>query len=166
MTQFDEINVKTLHVRTTSTHPDGFLRGDHVSSAAADRIPVSKVVHRRILQTDFEPTDATADKTFQYIAGGDGTVNALHYTINSAPTGTDTVTIDLQKAVDGSGAFSTVLTSTITVNSGTTTDTRAAGSINTSSYNQYDRFNLVINDSGGGSGSGLLVSVEFNEEPS
>lgn len=165
-TTMDELQVKTCHIETTATAPDGSWSDQHISSAAADRITAGKVVHRRTITYEIpNATVVPASDEIHYMAEGAGTIAGLSYSITTAPTSSDTVTIDLLKAADGSSSFSTVLTSAVTINSGTTTSTRAAGTVNTAAYNQYDRFRLTVTSTGS-TEAGLVVNVNMNENPS
>ena len=162
--EFDEIRTGTAHVRTTLTLPDGTIKNNHVSSAAADRIVAGKTEHQKHFSYEEGTTDTTATTELQYLSYGAGDVAALDYSIRTAPTSSDTVTIDLLKSADGANSYSSVLTAAVVINSGTTADTRAQGSVSTAAYNQYDRLKMTITVVGT-SAAGLIVNAILNEEP-
>jgi len=134
-----------------------------ISSAAP--ISDTKTVHRYT----FELT-----QTGTVVAGKAGRINYSSGTLlevtaaitEAQATGNYAVTVDLKKSTGG-GAFASVLSSTLTLNSGNTLYVPVLATINTSSLIASDILLIVVTVSGnsGAQAQGLAVTVTLSENP-
>jgi len=141
----------------------GSVADAQVSASAA--IAATKIVHQFPLTHQQATGSAVADQTVQlHMANGAGTLVALKASVDTAAVGDSTVTVDLQKSTAG-GAFATVLTAVVTVNSSTVVRTVSSGTFASTSYVAGDIFRLVI-DATAGTGTlpqGLCVTAFVRE---
>lgn len=176
MTTFDTHTEHKQGATITGTFnpPAGSIKDTHVSSSSADRIAAGKTQHQKTFTVDTDPAVAvSASDSRDYLrhrAVGAGTVTDFNASLEAAITGAYTYTIDLQKATDGSNTFSSVLTSTITLDNATAADTKVAATVDSTKadYVADDRFKIVVTRAGasGTDGQGLLVAATVNENPS
>lgn len=152
--------VGTLNVPAGSITNAGILSGTNVDA--------SKLVHRHAINYFQASGSSVASATVPiFIARGTTvTLQAIEAAILVAAAGAATVTIDLQKST-GAGAFATVLSSVITLNSSTVVRTATAGTINTASGTDGDIWQLVITATAGGGTlpQGLIVTLNLDETP-
>lgn len=88
-------------------------------------------------------TNVVTTNEIVHIAKYAGAVESFEAVADTVPTGSATVVVDLQKSTGGA-AFSTVLTSTITINSSSTNRTAVAGTVNTATYSAGDLFKIIV----------------------
>ena len=160
-----ETTLETATVQTTLNFPDGSVKNASVSSSADHRIAYTKCEGYFSLTKAFEGTP-TVDEYFFYIPADAGTIVGGSYRFETLPTSTKTMTLDIKKASDGSASTATMLSSSPTINSGSTASTRAGFSFSSGSYSQYDV--IIISIAEGGSGTqltDLVVTLHFNETP-
>lgn len=142
---------------------DGTVTDAKVAASAG--ISTSKMNHRhRVNHAQASGSSATAQTVNKYIATAAGTVADINAMIDTAATSTGTVTVDLKKSTGG-GAFASVLSSVITINSSTTVRTAVAGAITSAAYIAGDIFQFVITATGSTLPQGLTVSATFDEAP-
>ena len=157
----------TTAVTGTMSLPSGSVKDGSVSSDANDRISGSKVKQQymvRVLQSD-GGLSSTLDEIF-YRATSAGTIKSIRFSVETAPTSTIVHTIDILKAADGSGSFSSIITA-ITINSSTTIQTATAVTVGTSSYSADDRFKVDVSTTGSGTNtSDILIEMLVEENPS
>lgn len=165
----EPVRVDVLTVGSTFNAPAGSIANTNVSSTAGDRISAEKteaqysVVWATATATT---TVASVTKTI-HAAEAAGTIVGLAVCPESVPDGDYQYTVDIQKAADASGSFSSILSSAEVVDSTSTDYTRQDVAINTTSYSADDRFQIVITASGtsGTQGAGLTVRLTLREEP-
>jgi hypothetical protein len=159
-----DATIRNLVVTGTLALPAGSLTNSHIA-AGAD-IATSKLVHRHVLNYHQASGAAMADATVPLFIGRytTGLLVAVEAAILVAAVGDSTVTIDLQKSTGG-GAFATVLTATIDIDSTTVVRTVLAGTLDSTSFTAGDIYQLVI-DATAGTGTlpqGLNVTVTIDE---
>lgn len=136
--------------------------------AAGANIETTKTVHRHAVNYSQASGASVASATVPiYIARGTTvTLQAIEVAILVAAAGAATVTIDLQKSTGG-GAFATVLTGTIDIDSSTTVRTAVVGTLNTTGGTDGDIWQLVITATAGGGTlpQGLIVTLTLDETP-
>ncbi len=151
---------------TTMKIPDATLTDAGVNGSA--KIAASKLVHRPVENYQQAPgSDVVAATVPLFIAHKAGSVIAIEVAGLSIPSGDKTVTVDLQKSTGG-GAFATILTGVVTIDSGETARVAVAGTINTAAFVDGDVFQLVVavTGSSGTQVQGLVVTVTFDQDPS
>lgn len=97
-----------------------------------------------------------------------GSVKAFIVSVDTAPTGGDKAfTVDLQKST-GAGAYASVLSAVITINSSSTAKTAYSATISSASYSANDLFKVIVTTSGstGTQGYGVQATAFFDENPS
>lgn len=107
-----------------------------------------------------------ATRTF-HIARASGTIASIEAVITGTVTAGDyTATIDLKKSTGG-GAFASVLSATIVMDSGNIVRVLEAGSINSSSYIDGDLLQTTVAVAGasGSQSQGLTILVTLWENP-
>lgn len=144
----------------------GFADADLRSGANLDP---AKMRHRHAVSYGQKNgTDVTTETKMVHIAKAAGTIQTIEVVSATAPTGGDKAfTVDLHKSTGG-GAFATVLSAVVTVNSSDTDRVIEAGTLSTATYADGDIFAIVVTTSGstGSQGQGLCVTVNFDEQPS
>ena len=149
--------------------PSGAVNNTAFSSNSADRLDATKANHQKHVHY-FSRTDESTDTVFAveevfHVAQGAGTIVACYVSNESTPTGGDlSYTCDVKKASNGSGTYATILSGTI---SPPADNTVGSGTLSTTTYSQYDRFQVDINTSGstGTNGIGVVVTLILNEAP-
>ena len=121
-------------------YPAGSISDSHVS-ASAD-ISGSKLQRNSPWVINQEGT--AADRTIQQFMKGDGSLILFTVWCGTAPTGANSVTIDLQ--VNGDS----VLASAVTLDSGSSANTEYTGTITSVSFTDGQRVSVVINETTGG----------------
>jgi GH43 family beta-xylosidase len=157
-----------LHVQGTISARTINLPADSVNNAAviaAAGISASKVEQQHSVRHETADGTAVAASTNQvFIAyGATGTVVAFRVACTVAPTGADTVTVDLQKSTGGA-AFATVLTGVVTLNVSSVARVVQSGTISATSFVAGDIFRIVVTASGT-SCQGLIAQAVLRESP-
>lgn len=144
--------------------PAGSVGDAHID--ATDPLSTNKVTHQHAATYAQASGAVVADATqLFYIARATGTIAAMKVAIDTAPTGGDKAyTVDLKKSTGG-GAFASILSAVVTVNSSSTSLSVVAGTLSTATYAASDIFEIVVDASGstGTQGYGVCVLVEFEE---
>ena len=148
--------------------PSGSVNNAAFSSNITDRLAATKADHQKhiIWKTDTDSTTVADHEEILHIAQGDGVIVAAFVANETAPTGGDLdYTVDIKMTTNGSGAYTTILSSPIT---SPADNTVVSGTLSQTTYSQYSRFLLDINTSGstGTNGIGVTVCLILNEEPS
>lgn len=143
-----------------------FLMDRDVSEFA--EISADKLQHRHVVRsTQANGADVASSTELLHIAKAAGTVRSVEVRVTTAPTGGDKqFTVDVQKASDGSGSWTSLLTGVITVDSGEADDTKIAGTLVASpSFVEGDAVRVVVAASGstGSQGQGVAVVVNLDE---
>lgn len=147
-------------IRNPSTieYPPGSIADSHVAASAA--ISGSKL--QRNAPWIVHQEGVAADRTFNLFMKGDGSLALLTLWCGTAPTGANTVTIDLQK----NGV--TVLSAVVTLSSASVANTEYTGTIDTTAFSDGDRLSVVINETTGGTPvqdcADIGVRVDLNED--
>lgn len=149
--------------------PNGTVVDADVSSGA--KIQASKLINRHHLgYGQKDGIDVVSETKLLYIAHAAGTVQRVRVRPTTAPTGGDKkFTVDIQKASNASGTWTSLLTAVITVDSSSADDTYQDGSLIASpTLSGGDAVRVVITASGttGSQGQGFVVSVHLDEDPS
>lgn len=151
----------------TMTIPSGTITNDSVKSDA--KIAGSKMQQtRQYNHSQAGANIAAATEYFSIVTGTTGTLVSIEAAILETAAGGDrTVTIDLQKSTGG-GAFATVLSSTIQLDSGNTIRVLEAGAISATGLVDGDILKLIVTVGGttGTQPQGLVVTVNWYEDPS
>ena len=150
----------------TMNIPTGTVVNASVSPSAG--IAATKTVHQFPLShTQNDGSDVTTQTELIHIAYGAGTVVAVEAVCDQAPDGDETITIDLL-ASSGGGAFATMLTAAIVLDSGNTDRVAEAGTVSGSNtYADGDILEITVVDGAGtgNQGQGLCVTVWVRESP-
>lgn len=151
------------------TVPAGAINNAAIAAAAA--IDASKVQQQYVLtHTQKTGTDVTAQTHILHIARAAGTLLDVDVVADTVPTGNGvdkTVTVDIKKSTAG-GAFSTLLTGTIQIDSADTDKTPIVGTpVATPTYIAGDLIESVVTVAGsvGTQAQGLCVRIILNESP-
>jgi hypothetical protein len=164
--QIQDLTVRNLVVTGNLTLPKNSIDGDIIKDGAG--IGAAKIVHRRSLDYQQANGAAIADATVPVVIarGTTGTIIAIEVAILTAAAGDSTVTIDLQKSTGG-GAFASVLSAPIAINSSTVVRTPVVGVLSATSFTDGDVLLLVV-DATVGTGTlpqGLIVTATVDETP-
>lgn len=170
MTSRDEDNV--LHVGThtfsnTVSLPSNTVSNATVKSAAA--IASSKVIHRTpiIYQQDDVGVVVSAD-AYIYLATFAGTIQTVEVRPMTAPTGGDLqFTVDIKKAAEASGSFSSILSAAEVVDNTSVDNTLQEAVVTTPGIIDGDclQISITVSGSTGTQGSGVIVAVYVDENP-
>lgn len=109
---------------------------------------------------------ANATEYFNAVRGTTGEIVAIEMALTETiPSGDKTVTIDLQKST-GAGAFATVLSGTVVLNSSSVLRTLVAGTISSGDLADGDilKLTVTIGGSTGTDPQGLVVTVILRED--
>lgn len=142
--------------------PDGTVTNASVLAGAG--IAATKLEHQFPVryQTVAGTAVATATHPIHIAHGATGDLVALRVACTTAPTTSDTVTVDLQKSTAG-GAFASVLTGVVTLNSSSTARVVQSGTISSAPFVTTDIFQVVVVASGT-SCQGLVVVAVLRED--
>lgn len=155
----DDVVIRGHLSTETMTIPPSTVTDASVATGAA--IDPDKIVNRfRRSLTQAHGSAGTAERRAIHVALRDGTLNACTAALSVAPTSTGTHTIQIKK--NGSN----ILSSAIVLDNANTAYTKEdAGSFTSSTYVAGDFFEVDVTVSGATLGQGLIVEVEFDEEP-
>lgn len=161
----DRLHVTQLSASSFTPPASCITNAAIVDSAGID---AAKVVHQFSLDYTQAPgSDVVAATQDLHIAQAAGTVEAVEAVLTGQIPSVDrTAVIDVQKSTAG-GAFASVLTATLTLNSSNTIRVPVDATVNTSAYADADILRIVVT-LGGSSGThpqGLLVTVTVTENP-
>lgn len=152
----------------TLTLPSGTVTNAMVASGAAiaqtKLIGEYRQVYRQVAGTAIV---AAAKWEFDIIRGATATVLQFAAAItDTLPSGDHAVTVDLHKGNAG-GAFASILTAPITLDSGNALRTAVAATIATAALVADDILRVVVAVSGasGAQGEGLVVAMTLSEDP-
>jgi hypothetical protein len=144
----------------TFTAPDASVTNAMIAASAG--IAATKVVHQiPVRYSSAVGSAATSATQVIHIARTAGTINSIEVVAETAPTSTDTVTVDL-KAGNSSTAYASVLSSVVTLDNTTSDREVVAGTISTADYSDGDSLELVVTVTGS-SCEGLCVLVNLFE---
>lgn len=147
---------------TTFTPPAGSITNAAVVAGAG--VEYTKLVHYFPVRYQTATGTAVTAATHPiHIARASGTIVAAKAYCTVAPTGGDSVTIDLQKG-NQSTSFATILSSTIVLNSSDANRQVNDGTLSVTSYSADDEFQAVVTVSGT-TGQGLCVVLYLAENP-
>ncbi len=149
--------------------PQQAVTGGMISADAANRIPASKVIHRPDVNYSQENGgDVVSETRMVRVCRGSGTINQVALRPGTVPAGGNKqYTVDVQKAVDASGTWTSVLSSPITVDSTAVANTRKLGTLSGSPVvADGDTLRVVVTASGstGTQGQGVVVTVGMDEQ--
>lgn len=160
--------IEQLVVSGTVSLPDGGVSNDEINAGAS--IDSSKLKQRPDMSyAQADGSDVVSETILTRVCRAAGTLVAIEARVTTAPTGGDKqFTVDIQKASDGSGSWSTLLTGVITFASGDSGNTKKAGTaIGTPTTAAGDALRIVVTASGstGSQGQGLVVTPIYEEAP-
>lgn len=139
------------------------------STLTTDRLAYTKAVHYSQKVLSIAPaTTVTTQTVAIHMAYGAATISHVWIRPATAPAGGDLkYTVDIQKAADGSGSLSSVLSAAVEISSADSSNTQQAGTVSSASLAAKDVLYVVITTSGstGTQGTGLVVSVGISENP-
>lgn len=165
-TDVDHVESGAWVFNGTVTLPASSVDENTLTTAAL--LPASKLVARFAKDHRQASGTAVVAKTeLIHIAKYAGIVKSVEAAIDDAITGDNTVVIDVQKSTSG-GAFATVLTATLTINSASAAQTAIAATVDATKddYVAGDVFEVVVTVTGSGTqAQGLNVTVFFEESP-
>ena len=151
--------------------PTETIGDEEIKTDANNRIASTKVVHRIDLHYDqVGGTDVVSETKELRICRGEGTLLGVKVRPKTAPTGGDKAfTVDVKKAAEASGSFSTLLDSVVTVDSSSADNTvQDATLISDPTTDAEDCIQIVVTASGstGSQGQGVQVTLFYEEDPS
>lgn len=156
-----DVQIKGTLMPTTLSLPALTVTNAGVAAAAA--IDASKLLHMVNVSLELFAAASTVTALTKeiYIAKGIGSITAIRAAVNGtiATGGDRTINVDLQKSTGG-GAFATVLSATVLLNSSSTLRTLATGTISSATYAAGDLFRFVVTVAGaaGNQAAGLVAS--------
>jgi hypothetical protein len=147
--------------------PAGSITNTELATNAA--IAASKAVHHFAKHYGQDNGADVASKThLLHAAKTAGVLAAVEVAVSTAPTGGDKkFTVDVQKSTGG-GAFATMLSAVVTIDSGKSNFSVTAGTISGASYAAGDILEVIVTASGstGSQGQGLSVDAYLQEATS
>jgi hypothetical protein len=156
-----------LHVRGTLsaasfTPPASCITNAAVQAAAG--IAATKLEHQFAVRYSTAAGSAvsTATVPVHIVKGATGEIVGVEVTCTTAPTSSDTVVVDLKKSTGG-GAFATVLTGTVTLNSSSTARVVYAATISNANLVDGDILEVIATVTGT-TCQGLCVVVTLRED--
>lgn len=137
--------------------------------AADAKIAGSKIVTRRSIDIELAATGANIAAITKLLHGvwtASATIVMAKAFITGAATGDRTANVDIQKSTGG-GAFATIMSSTIAIDSGTVVRTAVAGAFSNLALVKDDLLQAVVTIGGttGTQPQGLLLSLTYDELP-
>jgi hypothetical protein len=150
----------------TLSPPPGSVGNAAVSAAVGDRIDADKLIHKfsaRYSQPN--DIDVTAESATIHVAHAAGQIDAVRYAVTgAAPTGDRVVSLDLKRS-SGGGSYSSILASSMIINSASTANSALLASISNASYVANDIFEVQASLAGssGTQAQGVIVDVLFRE---
>jgi hypothetical protein len=162
----DRVMSGTWTFTGTVNLPANTIDEDDLKAAAL--FPAANLVTRFAKSVDQKTgSDVASETRYVHIAKHAGLVASVEAAIDTAITGDNTVVIDVQKS-SGGGVFTTILSSTLTINSATAAKTAVAATVNATEddYVAGDVFQVIVTAAGSGTqAQGLNVTVFFEENP-
>lgn len=172
--EFDSILVRgeatfigaTQFLGSIGTLPAASVNDAAIATAAnLDADKLENRISKTVVQAP--GTDVVNGTTYIFVARAAGVIKSLRVRPLTAPTGGDKAfTVDLKRAANASGSFTSLLSSVVTVNSSSVDQTVQNGTL-TGSPNILagDLLQIVIAVSGstGSQGQGVVVEVEIDE---
>jgi hypothetical protein len=153
----------------TMTLPAGSVKNSAWSSTPTDRLsPDNMVLPIVVRHVQAAGADVATKTEPCHAAHADGTLEAVDIFVTTAPTGGDKAfTVDFQKSTGG-GAFATMFSAVVTINSSKTAKTVYPATLAAGvTYVAGDVFQWVITASGstGSQGQGLCCVAKLRENP-
>jgi hypothetical protein len=114
--------------------------------------------------TQADGVNVATETRVVYTARKAGTLDSLYVFPTAAPDGDFSYTVDMKKST-GAGAFASILSAVVTVNSSSTDRTLQTGTISTPTFVANDSFQVVVTAAGssGNQGQGLCVTIHTKE---
>jgi hypothetical protein len=141
---------------------------DNAAVETSAEISANKTINRQAINyVQDDGTPVVTATTFVHLCRSAGTIKSVEVRPMTAPTGGDLqYTVDVKKAIDGSGSFTTVLSAVVTVDNASVDETRQqAGLIATPATVDGDMLQIIITVSGstGVQGDGVIVTINIDE---
>lgn len=157
-----DVHVRGTLSATAMTIPASAVGNTQIAAAAG--IAASKLEHQFAVRyaTNHGTAVAAATQPLHIVHGVTGEIVAVEVTCTTAPTSSDTVTVDVQKSTGG-GAFATVLSGTVGLSSSSTARVVYAGTISAANTVDGDILQVVVTVSGT-TCQGLCVVVTVRED--
>ena len=152
----------------TATLPSGTVTNAMMNAAGAGLyVAATKLEHQFAVFHAVKATANVATETMpvHIVQGGTGEIVAFEVFPITAPTGSDSYTVDLHKST-GAGAFATVLSAVVTMNSSDTDRTLNAATISAADLVDGDCLEVVIAIGSNTTGKGVVCTVTLREDPS
>jgi hypothetical protein len=161
-----DVNVQGRLSCETFSGPDAFVDNDAVAADAA--VEDTKLIHRFPLRYGQEPgANVVAATVDLHIVQQPGFVRSIEAALTGVvPDGDRTVTIQLQNG-DAGGAFASILSAALVLDSGNALRTPEAGTITTPAIADGDilRVTVAVAGSTGAQPQGLIITVQVAEQP-
>lgn len=145
--------------------PDEQITSKNIKSG--ENVDQDKLGHRHLAAySQPQGSPVSAETRMIHLARKAGTVKAAKARIGSAPTGDNTLTIDIQKASDG-GSFSSILSATVDIDSGNSANEVVELTLSGTPTVAVDDAIRVVCTLSGGTGShtdDLMIVVEIDED--
>ena len=131
-------------------------------------ISASKLQHRNSIgYRQEEGTDVVDQSRIVHLVRAPGTIKSVKVRLVAPPAGGNkTVTVDVQKAADGSGSYSSLLTAPIEIDSGSSANTVLNGVLTSpASVTTNDAIRVVVDAEGstGTQAQGIFVDIQIDE---
>jgi hypothetical protein len=151
--------------------PSGAINNSHFSADANNRLAASKTVHRIDLHYgQANGADVVAAIQLLRVCRGAGTIVGISLRPTVVPAGGDKAyTVEVLKAADGSGSWSSLLDAVFAVDSADTANTKLVGDLigtPTVAADEAIRVVVAVSGSTGTQGQGFTLSIYLEEAPS
>ncbi len=158
-----------LSVRGKLVIPAGSITSANWASNASKRLGSEKKQHQKTVTWSTATTATTMAPVTQgiYLANGAATIEQVSFRIETLPTSSKQIEVDIHKASAGSGSYASVQSGTINQSSSDTASTaKDSPGITGGTLTAGDSLRLVITESGSGTqGIGGTVIVVLKEAP-
>lgn len=150
----------------TVSMPDNSISGTALNASVL--VPANRLIHRfALVYAQADGGSVVTATVGIHVAASAGTVKSIEVGLTgAAAVGAATFTVDLNKSTGG-GAFATMLSGNITVDSATAIRTVEAGTVSSGSYTDGDilQLEMVATAGGGTLPQGVVVTVIVEENP-
>lgn len=151
--------------------PSSTVTGSQFTDDTTQRLPTGKAVHRyNLSHGQANGSDVVSETKLLRICRGAGTLKSFEVRPTTAPTGGDKqFTVDIQKAADASGSWTSMINPVVTMSSADSDNTLEAATIKTDGSEDTadgNAIRIVITASGstGSQGQGFVATAEYEEQ--
>lgn len=161
-TLFTDLNISGNFTCKGFKAPDGSITNAAIQTAAG--IDPTKIASFQFPIRVSSPGTVVTKTEICHVANAAGVIVGIEVFIDTHPTSSDTIVLDCLKSASGGGAFASVLSSTVTLNSSTATRSVTSATVSSPSYSAGDTLEFSITATGS-SGSGLCAVLFLRENP-